>query len=199
MLPLWAFQAVAIAATLGPISHYALWIRIELDGLFYRFVPFIALLQPIAIFVLHRAGLPLIASYLVSCYVQAAYLTTLFTSISIYRLFFHPTRIHPGPFWARLWAWWKIKAFLDHDEQGYKAIDELHAKYGDVVRIGPRQISVNHVDAIAAIYGSGSSCSRGPHSELGKLGDLQSLRNKEYHKHRRIMWDQGLNAQGELF
>jgi hypothetical protein len=61
---------------------------------------------------------------------------------------------------------------------------------------GPRQISVNDVDAIVDIYGSGSQCFRSAQSEMAKLKDLQSLRDFDQHKARRKLWDQGLNAKG---
>jgi hypothetical protein len=61
---------------------------------------------------------------------------------------------------------------------------------------GPRQISVNDVNAIVDIYGSGSQCFRSAQSEMAKLKDLQSLRDFDQHKARRKLWDQGLTARG---
>lgn len=132
----WLPIALAIAAVLGPVSHYTLWARFEFDGILYQFVPGVFLLQALSFVYLNYIGLALVESIWLFVAVQTTYLVTLFTSISLYRLFFHPTKIYPGPIWARLWSWWKIKAFIDHDEQGYAAIHELHQKYGEVVRIG---------------------------------------------------------------
>lgn len=136
MLPPRLLAAILVAAALGPVSHYAFWVRFEFDGILYQFTPVIFFLQGLSFVFLNYIGLTVIESTLVFAAIQTTYLVTLFASISLYRLFFHPTRIYPGPFWARLWSWWKIKAFIDHSEQGYAVFDELHQKYGDVVRIG---------------------------------------------------------------
>jgi hypothetical protein len=136
MLPPWLPTAILIAAALGFISHYAFWVRFEFDGILYQFVPGIVFLQGLSFMFLNYIGLTVIESTLVFAAIQTTYLVTLFASISLYRLFFHPTRIYPGPFYARLWSWWKIKAFINHNEQGYAVFDELHQKYGDVIRIG---------------------------------------------------------------
>lgn len=136
MLPPWPPTAILVAAALGPISHYAFWVRFEFDGIIHQFVPVIFFLQGLSFVFLNYIGLTVIESTLVLAAIQTTYLVALFASISFYRLFFHPTRIYPGPFWARLWCWWKIKAFIDHNEQAYAVFDELHQMYGDVIRIG---------------------------------------------------------------
>ena len=217
MLSSWLPTAVLVAAALSSTSHYAFWVRSEFDGILYRFMPGIFLLQGMSVMFLNYMGLTVIESGLGLGAIQTTYLVTLFASIALYRLFFHPTRIYPGPFCARLWSWWKIKAFIDHNEQGYAVFDELHPEYGDVIRIGwsslpritpfvnrrsrfpagPRQISINDADAIADIYGSASPCFRSTYSEMAKEKDLQSLRDWDEHKARRKLWDQGLNAKGK--
>jgi hypothetical protein len=136
MLPPWLPTAILIAAALGSISHYAFWVRFEFDGILYQFVPGIVFSQGLSFMFLKYIGLTVMESILVFAAIQTTYLVALFASISLYRLFFHPTRIYPGPFYARLWSWWKIKAFIDHNEQGYAVFHELHQKYGDVIRIG---------------------------------------------------------------
>lgn len=56
-------------------------------------------------------------------------------------------------------------AFLTHSQRPY-LMQELHKEYGDVVRFGPREISVNNPDDIASIYGAmglmGKKGTRGP-------------------------------------
>lgn len=136
MLPPWLSKAIFVAAAMGPISHYSLWVRFEFDGTLHRFLPGIFFFQALSFLYLNYTGLTVIESTWVFVAIQITYLVSTFASIALYRLFFHPTRIYPGPFWARLWSWWKIKAFIDHDEQGYAVFHDLHQKYGDVVRIG---------------------------------------------------------------
>lgn len=39
-------------------------------------------------------------------------------------------------------------------------MQKLHEKYGDIVRIGPRELSVNDPEALSAIYGATGPSSR---------------------------------------
>lgn len=67
------------------------------------------------------------------------------TVVSIYRL-----RHIPGPFWAKFsnlqrLAW--VRTGRSHD-----IYSEIHAKYGDCVRIGPDVVSISDPSAIATVY-----------------------------------------------
>jgi hypothetical protein len=135
MVPTSLSQAASTAALVGPLSHHLIWIRYEWDGVFYRIAAAAIALQPLALLLLRLAGLKLFQSLVTLAVLQTSYLASLFASIAVYRLFFHPTRRFPGPFWARLWQWWRVSQFAK-SEKGYLVVHELHQKYGDVVRIG---------------------------------------------------------------
>ena len=135
MLPPRPLAAILVAAALGPVSHYAFWVRFEFDGILYQITTVIFYLQALSFVFLNYIGLTVIESTLVCAAIQTTSRHT-FRQHFLVQAVFHPTRIYPGPFWARPWSWWKIKAFIDHSEQGYAVFDELHQKYGDVVRIG---------------------------------------------------------------
>lgn len=67
---------------------------------------------------------------LISC----CYVSSLFASMAVYRLFFHRLCGFPGPLLARttkLWHAWKGRHSKNH-----LLLDELHHKYGDFVRTG---------------------------------------------------------------
>lgn len=64
------------------------------------------------------------------------------------------------------------------------------------VEEGPRFVSINHVDAVAAVYGPTSKCIKSANYVMMLQDHLQTLRDPEKHKHRRTMWDRGLNAKG---
>ena len=72
--------------------------------------------------------------YLTASVISLCYFLALFTSIVIYRVFFHRLRHFPGPFWAKVtkfyspWIAWDGKLHEKHAE--------FFEKYGDVVRIG---------------------------------------------------------------
>src|ERR1700759_937169 len=73
-------------------------------------------------------------------------------------LFLSPLSRIPGP---KLFAWTKWR--LAYEEwRGTRTIkiNELHQKYGPVVRIGPSEISFNSLSALKMIYGAGSGFER---------------------------------------
>jgi len=58
---------------------------------------------------------------------------------------------YPGPFLASLTDWWR---FYDVYKQRPEVTHRrLHAKYGDVVRLGPNTLSFSNPKALKTIYG----------------------------------------------
>ncbi|KAL4816633.1 putative cytochrome P450 [Aspergillus spinulosporus] len=83
-----------------------------------------------------------LASFLVNnvCFVVAAGNTCYWTSLIIYRLYFHPLAGFPGPKLAAATRWYEF--YYDIIQQGkyvYK-VDQMHEKYGPIVRINPHEI-----------------------------------------------------------
>lgn len=50
-----------------------------------------------------------------------------------------------------------------------KVVSKLHDKYGDVVRIGPNELSICSLDAVEVILGSKGKLSKGPWSVMLRL------------------------------
>lgn len=136
MLPYWLSTAALVSTTAGPISHYTLWVHGEWDGIFHKAVPWLGLSQVLGFFVLRWLDQGVLQACFILSILAAVYVVSLFSSIAIYRLVLHPTRGFPGPFGAKLSSWWRVRTFLNHNEQAYAATHELHQKYGDVVRVG---------------------------------------------------------------
>jgi hypothetical protein len=63
----------------------------------------------------------------------------------------HGLRDIPGPFVAKYSRLWKLHSVWKGNHQDV-AID-LHRRYGPLVRIGPKHISVGDPEAIPVIYG----------------------------------------------
>ena len=66
--------------------------------------------------------------------VVLCYTTSLFSSIIIYRLFFHRLKHFPGPFPARvskMYHAWRVRG-----SDQYDWLEQLHQQYGDFVRTG---------------------------------------------------------------
>lgn len=106
------------------------------------------------------------------------YLASLATSIAVYRLSpLHPLSRIPGPPLACLTQWYTTY-YVARGTTRFK-IKALHDHYGDLVRIGPNELSVRRADAILQITGAkswikGLSCTlfrvrslldEGPHSQ----------------------------------
>jgi hypothetical protein len=73
----------------------------------------------------------------------------------VYNLFFHPLRKFPGPLLQRASAIpWAVQLV-----SGVQALrtQQLHAKYGNVVRIGPNHLSFTDPAAWKDIYGHKSA------------------------------------------
>ncbi|OQU94366.1 hypothetical protein CLAIMM_00727 [Cladophialophora immunda] len=119
-------------------------------------------------------------------------------SISVYRLFLHPLKRFPGPWLAKLT---KLEGL-------YRASDGLFHDhmYGDIVRIGPNELSFRNASAIKRLHGK---MNKGPYFETkvyqeGQGTSLNSLVDYDIHKTRRKTWDQAfsqksLKSFGPLF
>ncbi|KAI0022853.1 cytochrome P450 [Xylariomycetidae sp. FL0641] len=58
---------------------------------------------------------------------------------------------YPGPFLASLTDWWRL--WDVYGQRPELTLQQLHAKYGDVVRLGPDTLSFADPKALKAIYG----------------------------------------------
>lgn len=64
----------------------------------------------------------------------------------------------PGPKWFALTKW--RLAYEDWKGTRTRMIDQLHGRYGPVVRIGPHEVSFNSLASLRTIYGPGSQYGR---------------------------------------
>jgi cytochrome P450 len=86
---------------------------------------------------------------------------------AIYRRFFHPLRIYPGPFLASLTNYWQVLLLPPHTLSNrtnrkfhhylagnlHIVEQNLHQKYGPIVRTGPNSLSFSTPEAFESIYG----------------------------------------------
>ncbi|PYI11324.1 cytochrome P450 [Aspergillus sclerotiicarbonarius CBS 121057] len=125
-----------------------------------------------------------------------SYEASLLISIAVYRYFFHALGGFPGPRLARISALWSFKSAAV-EAKWHVRVKELHGEYGDVVRIKPREISINDPAAIKDIYGVGATCVKGPFYDLMyPHRSLQMARDRGYHSKRRRLWDRGFSSKG---
>lgn len=116
-------KPAVVGAILGLLMHHGLFIHGEWH------------IQAPAILLCHILCFSCLIWILDSAWwIISGYLFTLFSSICIYRLFFHRLSHFPGPLCARItkvWHMWKARACKNH-----LVLQGLRQRYGDFVRTG---------------------------------------------------------------
>jgi len=79
----------------------------------------------------------------------------LLCSYVIYYRYLHPLARYPGPFVASFTNLWKV--YQLSTLRMPETLRQMHEKYGDVVRVGPNDLSFNTPNAVSAIYKAGRS------------------------------------------
>ncbi|KAK4222043.1 Tryprostatin B 6-hydroxylase [Podospora fimiseda] len=129
-------------------------------------------------------------AFILTCHIVGLYVSMLF-----YRGFFHRLDNYPGPFLARLSNFY-ITAKSMKKLHIFEEIQQLHAQYGDIVRVGPRELSIAGPEAVTAIHGSQSPVLKGPwYTLLEPRTPLFMVRDKQEHARRRKIWDRGFTTK----
>ena len=81
-------------------------------------------------------------------------------SYVVYQQYLHPLNCFPGPFWASLTDVWKVQLLRTGTMPAQ--LSSLHERYGDIVRIGPNELSFNNESAVKEIYKAGRAMEKGP-------------------------------------
>ncbi|KAK4034826.1 cytochrome P450 monooxygenase [Parachaetomium inaequale] len=173
-----------LAAATGVFTHLAVFRRGEWDVASPSIFVFYSTIFAAAALSSH-AGLVSAPLLVVSgCHVGALY-----TSMLVYRAFFHRISTYPGPFLARLTNFY-ITALSMKKLHLFEEVQRLHAQYGDYVRLGPRELSIADPEAVRAIYGSQSPVTKGPwYTLLEPRVPLFMARDKQEHARRRKGYD----------
>lgn len=122
-----------------------------------------------------------------------AYGTAVTSFTLIYRLSpFHPLAKYPGPAIAKtskLWA-----AYLGATGEQHRRHQSLHERYGDVVRVGPNELSIRDSSLIHTVLGQGG-LPKGPRWE-GRKGPpmLVAQRDPILHMHQRKPWNRAFSS-----
>ncbi|KAG6877406.1 hypothetical protein C0993_007743 [Termitomyces sp. T159_Od127] len=127
----------------------------------------------------------------------ATFWTTLSASIVLYRLSpFHPLAKYPGPLLCRVSKMYMALLSLGGKQHAYHL--RLHEQYGDVVRVGPNELSIRDADAIMPMMGP-QGLAKGPFWD-GRVPEAETtkpmiaLRDKIEHARRRRPWTRAFNT-----
>ncbi|KAJ6133260.1 hypothetical protein N7471_008475 [Penicillium samsonianum] len=117
-----------------------------------------------------------------------------YSSMLVYRGFFHRLGKFPGPFLARLSN--VYLTMMSSKLHLYEEIGKLHETYGDYVRTGPTELSITDPAAVQAIYSIQSKATKGPwYTLLDPRVCLSFTRDKQEHARRRKVWDRGFSTK----
>ncbi|KAI2642480.1 cytochrome P450 monooxygenase-like protein [Xylaria nigripes] len=191
-----AFIAAPSAAA-GVISHLIYFIRGE-HMLTAPNLAVLAVTGPVIIALLIRtlAGLPLAHAAQITAVAYGTFMTALFTSILIYRAYFHPLRHFSGPKLARLsqfYHFFRIRAKVDN----YRHLDRLHNEFGEYVRVGPNLLSISDPDMLETIFHPQSNFAKAEWYDIANpLLNLVQLRDRaEHDRRRRHGWDMAFTTK----
>jgi hypothetical protein len=218
MFSLQSTAARSTAFSLGVLSHIAIFNRGEWDVATGKICVIVISSQALGVagllhYVPEEYESPIFA-FKVFVKITSFWVIGIFTSILIYRAFFHRLNGFPGPYLARLSNLYPT--FLTAKRLHlYEEVQSLHNQYGDFVRLGqyhalahetivltssgPSELSINDPRAVMAIHGPQSKCVKGPwYNVLHPSVSLQMIRNKPDHIRRRKVWDRGFSAKGMI-
>lgn len=139
-----------------------------------------------------------------------------YSSMLVYRGFFHRLGKFPGPFLARFSNLYLT--MMSSKLHLYEEIGKLHETYGDYVRtgnaitlflrsilskyssnLGPTELSITDPAAVQAIYSIQSKATKGPwYTLLDPRVCLSFTRDKQEHARRRKVWDRGFSTKGNI-
>ncbi|CAF9905510.1 MAG: hypothetical protein ALECFALPRED_001001 [Alectoria fallacina] len=135
-------------------------------------------------------------------WVMTSFSASLFTSILVYRIFFHRLRSFPGPFLAKTTKFWHVSK-VARNSDNFRQLDNLYHRYGDFVRTaygdlmqGPNEVTMFSPEALTAVLGLGSKCTKtGWYDVLKPLIALNTTRDKGLHDRRRRIWNRGFSKK----
>ncbi len=182
-----SFNTIALAAAAGVFTHLCYFIRGEHHLYGTRYIQIFAASFITAIVLDMRVTERSLGSASGNAtLLSICYLVGLFTSLLIYRVFFHPLSRFPGPFGNKLGNLWFSAQLSNAD--AYKKVLALHERYGSFVRVGSSDLSIIHPNAIKVIYGKDTKCGRSAFYNGDPLPSMISCRDRNAHDQRRRVW-----------
>jgi hypothetical protein len=131
-------------------------------------------------FYLFKSSHNLASTSIQSLTLNATFLFIFVALTIIQRLYLSPLSKYPGPKFAAVTKLWEVNEARQGRAGPTKK--KLHRQYGDFIRTGPNEISVNHVDALDKVYAG--KYTRGTFYEVGAINGAFNLNTtRDYKKH----------------
>lgn len=186
------------AGLLGVLSHVCIFIRGEWHMQGARLVKLYSFLATAIFVASQQLQGSIVQGLSTTGLVTSAYAVGLFTSIVIYRKFFHRLRHFPGPWFAGVTKLWH----LAHCQggQNYLYLERLHQQYGSFVRTGPEEITIIDPAVFPAIEGVRSECTKAVwYDFLLPQVTVVTTRSTAEHDMRRRAWNRGFSSKAIPF
>ncbi|OBZ79546.1 hypothetical protein A0H81_01401 [Grifola frondosa] len=154
---------------------------------------FLLLVPPSVLSILFPSNFSVSFALLVSF---ATYLSSLILSIVAYRLSpLHPLAQYPGPLLHKVSKLWMAR--ITRTGKRHLYLQALHQHYGDIVRIGPNEVSICNVSAILPLMGT-TGLPKGPHWVGRTAGTTQkpliAIDDLQEHARRRKYWNRAFST-----
>ncbi|KAI1288552.1 cytochrome P450 monooxygenase-like protein [Xylaria venustula] len=121
-----------------------------------------------------------------------AYLGGLFSSMTIYRLYFHRLSSFRGPKLAAITKLWHVWHVRDSTNHLFK--QRIYEEYGTIVRTGPNEVTLFHPAAAELLDGFGNETTRDVWYDIVRpRSSAVFTRDRQEHKAGRKYWAQGLS------
>ncbi|KAH8432118.1 uncharacterized protein LDX57_009764 [Aspergillus melleus] len=108
--------------------------------------------------------------------------------LAVYRVYFSPLAKFPGPILASLTTWYMAYYDLLYDGYFFKKVQDLHRRYGPIVRITPNEVHISDPEFIKVLF-TGNLKKRDKSKWLGRMlglpGSVASTTSHELHRQRR--------------
>ncbi|KAI0118991.1 cytochrome P450 monooxygenase-like protein [Daldinia grandis] len=189
MLPIAAAGLVA-----GVAAHHGIFIRGEWHMKIPQVLASHMALMGVIFYGLSAHYSSFMVATIASGTIVSCYFSSLFFSMTIYRLFFHATSHFPGPKIAAVTKLWHVFHILD--SKNYEFLQKLHVEYGQFVRTGPNEISIFHPAAIQEIETAKNQTTKDVWYDL--LQPHKSavfVRDDDLHKEWRRSWTQSFSKR----
>ena len=190
------FPSLGLCTLAGILSHLGYFIRGEhhLHATFYIGLGAAAFIT-IASIQVHLCSFPFQQALIETIAIAAAYSTALFSSIIIYRIFFHPLRHFPGP--KAMGISKLAHVFRSRKLDNQHQMDQLHRDFGDFVRTGPNELTIFRPEAYLALHGPQSKCTKAAwYDVLKPSNSMHSTRIKTIHGKQKRVWDHAFSTKG---
>ncbi|KAF2138249.1 uncharacterized protein K452DRAFT_256367 [Aplosporella prunicola CBS 121167] len=181
-----SLAGLTVAACLsGVLLHHCVFIRIELENYPCSIAGVFLIVHLLLFVLLYSSPVYMDADLYTASSLTSSVCLGLYASIMVYRAFYHALSRFPGPYSAKLTKFWSVGKAYSSNFRWHQVCKELHNKYGDYVRVGPRELSVIDPEAIVPIL---NLSLKGPfYGSLEK--SIHTTRDAAFHKARRKVWD----------